>query len=190
MTDQEIQDLIVSSKGGDQTAFEELVRQHQSYVFALAIRLLSDINEARDIAQESFIRVWRHLHRYDARMKFRTWLYTIVTNLAKDRLRALGREQKRFASPSAGSEPEDRAEERDLHDAVANSEIATVVVNLTRQLPARQQLVFTLRDLEDLTVAEVAEITGMTPGSIKTNLHFARAKIRALLLRLYHIDGC
>ena len=189
MTDSEIKELIANSTTGDHASFEKLVRHFESFVFGLALRLLGEETDARDVAQEAFVRVWRHLRRYDANRKFTAWLSTIVVNLSRDRLRARNRESRRFVSRESESAMNDALARTNSGSSDSETEIAALVTALTKRLPATQRVVFTLRDLEDMTVAEVAEITGLTAGSVKTNLHYARAKIRELLYRLYQIEG-
>lgn len=189
MTDLEISEIITKSKGGDQASFEKLVRHFQSFAFGLALRLLSDAPDAREVAQEAFVRVWRHIRRYDSDRKFTAWLSAIVINLSRDRLRARSREKLRFVPQESDCAMNDPLAQTNPGTTESASEIVSLVTALTGRLPLTQRVVFTLRDLEDMTVAEVAEATGLTAGSIKTNLHYARATIRDLLHRLYQIEG-
>ena len=80
-------EIIERSRRGEREAFRVLVEHHQSYAFALAFRLVCDEDAAKDIVQESFIRVWKHLSEYRPTVKFTTWLYRIVVNLSYDRLK-------------------------------------------------------------------------------------------------------
>lgn len=107
-------DIILKAKKGDLGAFDRLVRQYQSFVFSLAVRFLCDDDEAQDIVQESFVRVWKHFDRYDPAQKFTTWLYKIATNLCLDRLRAVKREYLIFSSNKLGSEIQTIPDKRDL----------------------------------------------------------------------------
>ncbi len=188
MTEPELKELIERSKQGDQASFEKLVRQFQSFAFGLALRIVGEEADARDIAQETFVRVWQHLARYDSRWKFTAWISTIVTNLSRDRLRAQKRERQRFVTHDVELSMTG-AMAVDAEDAASEAELAALVTALTRRLPPTQRVVFTLRDIQDMTVAEVSAITGLSAGSVKTNLHYARARIRELLYRLYRIEG-
>ena len=89
-------DLLLRSKQGDMDAFRLVVEHYQGYASSLAIRMLCDTDEADDVVQDAFIRVWRHLSNYDTGSKFTTWLYTIVTNLCFDHLRARKRSREVF----------------------------------------------------------------------------------------------
>lgn len=179
--------LIERCQDGDTEAFGLLVRQYQSYAFALAFRLLCDEQEARDVTQESFIKAWTNIAQFNAERKFTTWLYTIVSHQALDHLRS---RKRRFALfPRSPAEPDvpDLPDERQLDETVSNSELAAIIRRLTERLSPTQRLVFSLRDLQDLPIAEVVEITGLSEGSIKTNLHYARKQIRTMLERSYHV---
>lgn len=189
MTDTAVQDDIAKSKAGDTIAFARLVRTSHTYAFGLAFRLLCDEDDANDVVQEAFIRVWNNLGRYDARNKFTTWLYAIVSNLCLDRLRARRRWQARFDRQNPGAASQDPPDVRSLDEQYSNEELAGIIGNLTHMLPPKQKLVFTLRDLQDLSVEEVAMITKMSIGTIKVNLYHARRAIRRHLETHYHIEG-
>jgi len=162
-------------------AFRRLVEHYQGYACSLAIRLLRNPDEADEAVQDAFIRVWKHLSDYDPRSKFTTWLYTIVTNLCYERLRTRKRNRKVFvaageellaAAPSSGRGPDEVTEEQGFIRRIEE---------LARELPPRQQIVFVLRDLQDLEIGEVAEITGLQRGAVRTNLFLARRKLRESL---------
>ncbi len=182
-------DIILKAKKGDLGAFDRLVRRYQSFVFSLAVRFLCDDDEAQDIVQESFVRVWKHFDRYDPAQKFTTWLYKIATNLCLDRLRAVKRKNLIFSSNKLASEIQTMPDKRDLEQIHSNRELVAIIKKLSGHLPEKQQLVFTLRDLQDLSVEEVVEITGLSRESVKTNLHYARRAIRELLEQQYDIRG-
>ena len=183
-----IHDLVSKSVQNDYRAFEQLVGEFQSYAFALAFRLLCDEDEAHDAVQEAFVRVWDHFDRYDRKRKFTTWLYTIVTNVAIDKLRAIRRYRGVFVSGYEDSTATDIRRQDDLHEIQSNRELADMIRSLTHNLPLKQRLVFTLRDLQDCSVEEVCAITGMSIGSVKTNLHYARERIRKLMARKYDVE--
>jgi len=189
LTDEATRELISRSAAGDVLAFEQLVRRFQSYAFALAMRLLCNPEEAKDVVQESFIRLWKNLNRFDQKKTFTTWLYSIVTNLALDRLRAIKRNRRLFISRDEESKIDETLDGFDLHEIHSQRELASIIKTLTGELPLKQRLVFVLRDLQDLTVEEVADVTGMSPGSVKTNLHFARRRIRRYLVEYYRVGS-
>jgi RNA polymerase sigma-70 factor (ECF subfamily) len=173
-TPSDLQTLLRSSAEGNTDAFRAVVDSHQQYAFALAFRIVCDEENARDVVQEAFIRVWRHLPRYDARAKFTTWLYTIVTHLAVDRLRVeqrrSGEERLDDAHEAAGGPP--------LEEEITNRDLAATIKRIAGDLPVKQRLVFVLRDLEDRTLEEIGGILGMSAGAVRTNLCYARRTIR------------
>jgi RNA polymerase sigma-70 factor, ECF subfamily len=183
------QDVFASAREGNLNAFRIIVRSHQSYAFRLAMRLLIDEDEAEDVVQEAFIRVWKNIKSFDPKRKFTTWLYSIISHLCMDRLKALKRKRITYVSNEGALGNIVFANPKDLEKNFSNQEIAGIVRQLTDYLPDTQRLVFVLRDLEDLSIEEVADTTHLSIGSIKTNLHYARKTIRGMLAKQYDIEG-
>jgi RNA polymerase sigma-70 factor (ECF subfamily) len=175
-------ELIARCRAGEVDAFRQLLERYQQYAYALAFRIVFGDDRAREIVQESFIRVWQNLGRFDSSRKFSTWLYAIVVNLAYDGIRADRRRLGMFSSFS-GEEAEP-ASGSDLQESVSNRDLAERIRRLTAELPPKQRMVFVLRDLQDLSVQEVAETLGMSASSVKANLCYARQQIRKRLERL------
>lgn len=181
-------ELIARSRNGDLRAFRDLMEAHRAFAFRVAWRLLRDRDDADDAVQEGFIRVWRHLGDFREGMRFTTWLYRIIVNVAYDRIRArerrrmiagfagrlVGGGDERIADPPGGDDPAAILETRDLADAVLRQ---------ARRLPPKQYLVFHLRDVLQLSVEETAASAGMSVNSVKVNLSHARKRIRAGLKR-------
>ena len=186
MDQPETRELILCSSKGDRAAFERLVRAHQAYAYALAVRLLANEDEAREAVQESFVRVWTNLSRFDLRATFTTWLYTIVTNHCTDRLRHRNRHRQRFV-PGEQEELDRAAGDTDPESELTTQDLCRVIRLLAGDLPRAQRLVFTLRDIQDMTMGEVETVTGMSQGSIRVNLHYARRRIRELLSTRYGV---
>jgi RNA polymerase sigma-70 factor (ECF subfamily) len=184
-----VQDDIAGSKKGDETSFAKLVRTWEPVALRFALRMLAQENDARDIVQEAFVRVWQNIDRYDVDRPFSTWLYKIVANLCLDRLRSDLRRRAMFDSIESGEtilsiDGGDGPEAR-----VSDRQLAGIVRRLGAQLSLKQRLVFTLRDLEDLPVEEVVLITGFSRRSVKSNLYHARRAVREMLSRYYQIRG-
>lgn len=178
---QHLAEILDRCIGGDLSAFRPLVEEYQGYAFAVAFRVLCDEEEAKDVVQESFVRVWKNLSHYNREVKFTTWMYSIVTNLCYDRLRSRkkrkttvvdGVDPSLFASLTAEDNPER------LYN---NKELAGVITMLTEKLPPKQKIVFVLRDLQGLSVHEVSNILQLSEGSVKTNLVYARRYLREQL---------
>ena len=169
-------------------AFRQLVEEHQRYVFSLAFRVLRDEDDARDVVQETFIRVWKNLHAYDMRAKFTTWLYTITVNLTSDMLKSKTRRRRWLLAPET-AESQNSAGTMEEEMNIVNRDLALKIRELAGNLPPKQQLVFVLRDLQDLTVNEVAQILSMSTNTVKTNLCYARKFIRAHMQGLEGMEG-
>ena len=174
---EKIENLVERSKQGDTAAFRQLVETCQPFVFRLAFRFLCCEEEAKDIVQETFIRVWLHLHRYRHGARFSTWLYKIVCNLCYDRLRAMERSPGNAATGIDLSEL-DVPDDHDVEQSVVNRNLKEWIITLTHELTPKQRLVFTLRDIEGLELDEVKKITGMSGTKIKSNLYLARQNIK------------
>jgi RNA polymerase sigma-70 factor (ECF subfamily) len=182
-------DLIVRSIEGEPEAFRQLVEYYQGYAYSLAARLLANEDDALDVVQESFIRVWKHLAKYDPRARFTTWLYRIVTNLSYDRIKANNRRVRVIASGSdevMDSVPE---QVRSTDEVLQTRQTLEEINKLAGDLPPRQRIVFVLRDLHNLSIREVTEITGIPSGSVKTNLYHARQAIRGRLAKTRTKEG-
>lgn len=158
------------------------MEEYQGYAYAVAIRVVCDEEDAKDIVQEAFIRVWKNFSRYDGSVKFTTWLYSIIGNLCVDTLRsrqrkpAVSAEDARLqllASTAAQDDPERLCE---------TNELAALIERASHGLPPKQKLIFVLRDVQGLGIREVCDILHLSEGSVKTNLVYARRYIRE------HID--
>ena len=177
MNQEKIENLIERSKQHDKVAFRQLVEMCQPFVFRISFRLLCCEEEAKDIVQEVFIRVWLHLHKYNYRNRFSTWLYKITCNLCYDRLRSMKPLSSNVVT-SVDWSILDIPDECDVEQTIINSELIKWITTLTHDLSPKQRLVFTLRDIEELELDEIRKITGMSNAKIKSNLYLARQYIR------------
>jgi len=175
LTNRQIRRLLRNSLRGDTRAFRSIVETYQSYAYALAYRILAQQEDAEDVVQDAFLRVWRHAADYKPGIKFTTWLYSIVSNLCYDRLRMRQR-QNEF---STAGEPENLSDTPLQGDAAGG--LLHNIHRVLRDLPHQQQMVFILRDLQDLSVKEVASILDISESAVKSNLHYARKQLRGLL---------
>ncbi|WP_455673405.1 RNA polymerase sigma factor [Phocaeicola sp.] len=177
MNQEQIKELIDKSRKNDAAAFARLVSEYQGMVFRLAFRLLCDEDETRDMVQETFVKIWLSINKYDGTCRFSTWIYKITCNTCYDRLRALQRSPSAYSSDSACTDWNMKSEEN-IEEVLANKELASLILRFTEELTPKQKLVFTLRDIEGLEVAEVVTITGLSAEKIKHNLYQARKQIR------------
>ena len=174
--------LIEDAQKGEISAFEKIVNYHQWYAYAIAFRFFGDEDDAEDIVQESFIRIWHHMQDFDQRMKFTTWMYKIVVNLCYDKAKSNKRRTSMFAR--FNSSTDDRIENTDIDQELTNKEAAALINHAAEGLSEKQRMIFLLRDIQELTIEEVTVITGMSISAIKTNLFFARQNIKKKLARL------
>jgi RNA polymerase sigma-70 factor, ECF subfamily len=176
--------LIARSRGGDYRAFEELILEHQGYSYALAVRFLGNPEDAREVVQDVFLRIWTRLHVFDPARAFKVWLSRIIVNACLDRIRDRKRRSallmKGDLMPDDPSgDPQDGPEQEH-----AKREFFSQVVKMAECLPPRQRAVFILRDLEDLEMEEIAAALAMSSGTVKSNLCHARRAIRKGLMEL------
>ena len=141
--------------------------------------MLADEEEAKDVVQETFIRVWQRISDYDPQKSFTTWLYTIASRLCLDRLK-----QMRRILPLPEDERVLQRFANDNQQTLENSEWVSIVRMLADGLSPKQKLVFTLCQMEGLPSAEVEQITGLDAKQVKSNLYVARQTIRERLKHL------
>jgi RNA polymerase sigma-70 factor (ECF subfamily) len=177
MQQPDISELIKECREQNETAFRKLVEMYQGLVYTFAFRMLCNEDDAKDAVQETFIKVWNHMDKYNTDQKFSTWLFAIASNLCCDKLRFRKRRQNTDNIESIHF----ALLTDNLENTVSNSDLTKVIHTLTDKLTPKQKLVFTLRDLQELEVEEVEKITGMTAGKIKSNLYLARQFIKEQL---------
>jgi RNA polymerase sigma-70 factor, ECF subfamily len=169
------EDLMSDAAQGDMTAFEQLVRRHQSPAWNAAFRLLGNAHEAEDIAQEAFLRILGAAHRYEPTASFRTYLYRIVTRLCRD--------HRRKASPSSCFNPdEETSQAPSPEDCVVAGEERRAVQKALASLPVKQREVVVLRYYESLSYSEIGEVTGNTRKGVERLLSRGRAALAGLLM--------
>ncbi|RMG17823.1 MAG: sigma-70 family RNA polymerase sigma factor [Planctomycetota bacterium] len=167
--------LVLRARDGDDDAFRELVERYQQRVFWVARGLLGNDEDARDAAQDAFVRVHRALDRFDTTMRFYTWLYQIVVNRCIDKLR---RRSKRQAA-SLDAVGEVAGEEANHGEALEREELRQRVLRVLDRLPPKYKTVMVLSDLEGIGAKEIAEITGTTHANVRWRHHRARKLFRA-----------
>ncbi len=172
--------LVSKSLKGDLDAFRSLMEFHEDYAFALAYRLLHDEEDSKDVVQEAFIRVWNNLPRYRKEVKFTTWLYKIVTNLCYDRMKMDARRRRVLGFFNRSDVPDGT----DVHKRLEDTDLLEYVRSAIRLLPPKERLVLQLRDLQDFSIDEIADLTDMSVASVKTNLCYARKRIRSIMSRV------
>ena len=178
-------DLAIRARGGEMVAFETLVTRKTSAVVSLARRIVGNSEDARDVAQMVFLRVWNEIHRYDEKYSFNTWLYRIATNLSIDFLRSSrSRERAHGATLHIVRE----REESSASDATRNAEdaeLARLFETVSSRLSEKQKAAFVLREMQDCETKEIAEILGCGESTVRNHLFNARRILRKEIGRLF-----
>ena len=180
--------LIRAAQRGDQDAFEQLVRAHDQSVLRLAMNLLRSTEDARDVYQEAFLRVYRSLDSFRFDCSFQTWLYRIVTNICLDRLRKRKVRKEESAVVETSDGPVDRMEAFQEEAAHANPErtlwnreLKQRMENALQDLSPRERMVFELRHYQGLRLRNIGDLLGTTEEAAKNCLFRATRKMRAEL---------
>ncbi|WP_442602760.1 RNA polymerase sigma factor SigW [Paenibacillus sp. KN14-4R] len=177
--------LAKLARSGDRLAFAELVDLYKDKIYHLAYRMLGNKQEAEDAVQETFLRLYTNLHRYDETQKFSTWIFRIATNLCIDRLR----KRKPVYSLDADM---DGGEGNDFYAMMPSNEETPekqVIVSETQQLirkaietmPEKYKSIVILRYLQDMSLQEISDVLDMPVTTIKTRLHRGRDYLRKKL---------
>lgn len=180
-------DLVLRSKKGDMSAFGELVERYQSLVINFCYRMVGNREDAEDIAQETFLRAFAAIGRFQPRAKFSTWLLTIAKNLTLNLIRNERRRLKRV--DSTGS-PDESVPVVDLapngkpgpDEVVLREERARYVRLALRDLSDTHRTIIVLRDFEGMAYEEIAGIMGCRKGTVKSRLSRARERLKEILL--------
>lgn len=179
--------VVTAFLGGEDRAFTELVERYQTRLLNFIYRTIGDRDRAEDLVQEVFIRVHRHLHRFDRSKKFSTWVYTIASNLAKNDLRNRSRNPLVLFQTMRGANDE---EDRPLQfedttarpdDLFRRRHLRELVEQTVAKLPEHHRQVFVLRELEGKSYEEIAEITSCNLGTVKSRLNRARTAFAAII---------
>lgn len=193
LRDPDIRLMLRVRDSDDQAAFGELVERFQHRLVGVMNHLLGRTDEAEDLAQEVFLRVYRTRTRYTPKAKFSTWLFTIANNLALNALRDRQRKRNvplevKDSGPMPTAQYEDRRHRAPTHN-LAQQELAGVVRNALDDLNERQRMAVVLNKFEDMGYAEIAEVMGLTSKAVKSLLSRARGKLREALEGYIYMDG-
>jgi RNA polymerase sigma-70 factor (ECF subfamily) len=185
--------LLRRLRDRDERAFRELVETHRDRVYNITFRMLGNRAEAEDVAQEVFIAVFKTIEHFREESKFSTWLYRIAVNHCKNRIKYLARRHDRdrdeLDETTQGSGvngtiggPMPSSPDK----ALASAQMEKLMQEAIANLEDDQRIVVVLRDVEDLSIEEICEITGLPDGTVKSRLHRARLVLRKKLQR--HVE--
>jgi RNA polymerase sigma-70 factor (ECF subfamily) len=179
--------LVERCRKGDAPAFARLVALHERMVVNLAVRLLGDREDARDLAQDVFLQVYRTLSRFEGRSSLKTWIYRITVNQCRNRQRWWRRRRRDQAVPLDQLKPSEESQLRAPSstapfEGVARRELAERVQRALLRLSFEHRSILVLREVEGLTCDEIAVTLGLPEGTVKSRLARARAGLRQVLL--------
>lgn len=174
-------ELIAAARRGSERAFEQLVRANEKKVYTLCLRLCGNPADAEEAAQEAFLAAWRGLPSFRGESAFSTWLHRLASNACIDLLRR-SRRARAELSLDDESAPEPTDERASPQRELERREQREAVQRGLAALHDEHRTVLVLREVEQLSYAEIAEVTGLEPGTVKSRISRARAQLRNYLL--------
>jgi RNA polymerase sigma-70 factor (ECF subfamily) len=188
--------LMLRVRDDDSVAFAELVELYQHRLVTVMHHLVSNKEEAEDLAQEVFLRVYRTRKKYRPRAKFSTWLFTIANNLALNTLRSRQRKPSvpldvRDSGPLGPRPAEQLVRDRQSQpgERLQQQELAAIIQQALAELNERQRAAVVLNKFEDMNYAEIAEVMNLTTKAVKSLLSRARENLRLTLKQYIYMDG-
>lgn len=182
MTPEDLQEIVSRIRSGDRAAFRILVEMYQQQAYRLSFRILGNEEEARDIVQDSFVKIWQKIGSYDPARKFVTWMNGIVVHASVDRQRSLRRHV--MVPVDRVLQTVEALQQQDPGRAADDRDLALLIQFLAEGLPEKQKLIFILRDIEGMSSEEVESVTGFPEDSVKSNLYHARKSVREKLFMI------
>ncbi len=180
--DRDDRELVEASRSGDSSAFEELVRRKSGKVYGLCYRTIGNAEDAKDIAQLVFVKLWENLDKYDSAYAFNTWLYRMTTNVAIDFIRS---RQSRDATLNSSLRLVKTDTDADQGRSIQHKEIEQVFEEVSKVLSPKQKSIFVMNQMEDLQLAEIAKILGSSESTVRNHLFNARKAMQKELRRRY-----
>lgn len=174
--------LVQTIREGDSHAFEQLVRRKTSKVYALCYRIIGNAEDAKDISQLVFIKLWENLQKYDPAYAFDTWLYRMVTNVAIDFMR---NKQSRENAVNSNLRLVKTAADAEQTVVVQRKEIEKVFDAVSEALSPKQKTIFVMNQMEDLQSAEIAKILGCRESTVRNHLFNARKLMQQQLQKRF-----
>ncbi|MEP6992972.1 MAG: sigma-70 family RNA polymerase sigma factor [Acidobacteriota bacterium] len=178
-------DLAVRAREGDMLSFETLVTRKTGAVVSLARRIVGNGEDARDVAQMVFLRVWKEIHRYDHRYSLNTWLYRIATNLAIDFLRSSRSRERAHGATLQLVRAREEATAADASRTAEDADLARLFEAVSGRLSEKQKAVFVLREMQDCETHEIAAILGCGESTVRNHLFNARRILRKEIQKLH-----
>jgi RNA polymerase sigma-70 factor (ECF subfamily) len=174
--------LVRTIRGGDTEAFEQLVRRKTSKVYSLCYRIIGNPEDAKDISQLVFIKLWENIDKYDPAYAFDTWLYRMVTNVAIDFMR---NKQSRESAVNSNLRLVKTATEAEQGVVVQRKEIENIFKAVSAILSPKQKTIFVMREMDDLPSSEIAKILGCRESTVRNHLFNARKLMQQQLKKRF-----
>jgi RNA polymerase sigma-70 factor (ECF subfamily) len=179
------EDLIFRVQEGDRRAFDEIVSRYKGRLYSFLLRMVKDPTVAEELTQETLIRVYLHADKYREIARFSTWVFTIATNLVRNKMRRRAR-LPRFLSlnpaPDEDEIPLDPPDpEADPSRGVEGEELGELIAAATAKIPEKYRVPFLLREVEQLTYEEIQQVTGLKLGTVRSRINRARNKFRQFI---------
>lgn len=169
-------DLVSAAQDGDAAAFDQLIARHQERVFALAYHMLGNAEDAADVQQDTFVRAWTSLRSFRGNSAFSTWLHRIAVNVCLSRKRRF----RPCSSLEQDNIPADAAVTRDCQESLVNS---VVVRDLLASIRPKHRVLLVLREIEEMSIEEIAEVTGSSVEAVRKQLWRVRKQFAERLRR-------
>ena len=192
LTDEEL--MLLVQEGRNQ-AFDVLVGRYKNRLYAYLYRLLNDESEAEEFAQETFVKAYIHAEKYRTIARFSTWLYTIATNLVRNRIRNVRRRPAMVSLWSEDAGGEDEGKWMDLRDDsqrpdrdMEQKNLNELVQDAIERIPGKYRPAFVLREINDLSYEEIAAVTGLKLGTVRSRINRGRAHFKKMVAPLVARD--
>ena len=181
--------LIERCLAGDQTAWDQIVRQHWRKVFNLAYKFVGRHDEAEDLAQDIFLKIFKALHTFDRRANFQTWLISISRNLCIDHYRSVRKERETMARDVDASNLMPVSRERGPHGQLEQTDLKRQIDVALKALPHTLSQAVTMRDLQEYSYQEIADTLGLPEGTVKSRINRGRLELARQLRRLQSLHS-
>jgi RNA polymerase sigma-70 factor (ECF subfamily) len=182
------EELMLRVQQGDSACFDVLVERYKTRLFNYLFRLVSDRDEAEEIAQEAFVKAYIHAGKYKTIAKFSTWLYTIATNLVRNKMRSRSRAPRIFSLWGRG--PSDGEDEKQIDvldpgrapdERMNDQELGSVISDAIAKIPDKYRESFVLREINQMSYEEIAAVTGLKLGTVRSRINRARNYFRQVV---------
>lgn len=178
--------LIEQSKAGDMESFEQLIISHQKKAFNIAYRILGNLEDANDVTQEALIKAYRGIKNFNGKSSFSTWLYAIVNNtcmdfIRKNRKTKLTYLDREYETEESSYKIQVHGDNETPEEVLEKKEVQKIIHDCINKLSYEHRRIVVLRDIEQLSYSEIAEILNCSEGTVKSRISRARKNLRILI---------